>query len=57
MTAVVRGTHPVANGETVHLRLPAQHCYLFDAEGKAVPRRLDAETQALITNEKGKRVA
>ena len=56
-TAVVRGTHPVANGETVHLRLPAQHCYLFDAEGRAVRRRLDAETQALIVNEKGKRVA
>ena len=57
MTAVVRGTHPVANGETVHLRLPAQHCYLFDAEGRAVRRRLDAETEALIVNEKGKRVA
>ena len=56
-TAVVRGTHPVANGETVHLRLPAQHCYLFDAEGQAVRRRLDAETEALIVNEKGKRVA
>ena len=56
-TAVVRGTHPVANGETVHLRLPAQHCYLFDAEGRAVRRRLDAETEALIVNEKGKRVA
>jgi multiple sugar transport system ATP-binding protein len=57
MTAVVRGTHPVANGETVHLRLAAQHCYLFDAEGGAVSRRLDAETQALINHEKGKRVA
>ncbi len=57
MTAVVRGTHPVANGETVHLRLPAPHCYLFDAEGRAVRRRLDAETEALIVNEKGKRVA
>ncbi|MGV1792079.1 sn-glycerol-3-phosphate ABC transporter ATP-binding protein UgpC [Rhizobium lusitanum] len=57
MTAVVRGTHPVANGETVHLRLPPQHCYLFDAEGSAVRRRLDAETQALIHHEKGKRVA
>jgi multiple sugar transport system ATP-binding protein len=56
-TAVVRGTHPVANGETVHLRLPAEHCYLFDAEGQAVHRHLDAETQSLITNEKGKRVA
>jgi multiple sugar transport system ATP-binding protein len=57
MTAVVRGTHPVANGEMVHLRLPPQHCYLFDAEGNAVRRRLDAETQALIHHEKGKRVA
>ncbi len=57
MTAVVRGTHPVANGETVHLCLPPQHCYLFDAEGRAVHRRLDAETEALIVNEKGKRVA
>ena len=57
MTAVVRGTHPVANGETVHLCLPPQHCYLFDAEGRAVRRRLDAETEALIANEKGKRVA
>ena len=56
MTAVVRGTHPVANGETVHLRLAAQHCYLFDAEGNAMRRRLDAETQALIDHEKGKRV-
>jgi len=57
MTAVVRGTHPVANGEAVHLRLPPQHCYLFDAEGNAVRRRLDAETQALVDHEKGKRVA
>jgi multiple sugar transport system ATP-binding protein len=53
MTAVVRGTHPVANGETVHLCLPPQHCYLFDAEGRAVHRRLDAETEALIVKEKG----
>ncbi|MDQ0322776.1 multiple sugar transport system ATP-binding protein [Pararhizobium capsulatum DSM 1112] len=57
MTAVVRGTHPVANGQAIHLRLPPQHCYLFDAEGQAVRRVLDAETQSLITNEKGKRVA
>ncbi len=57
ITAVVRGTHPVANGEMVHLRLPPQHCYLFDAEGNAVRRRLDAETQALVDHEKGKRVA
>ena len=57
ITAVVRGTHPVVNGEAVHLRLPPQHCYLFDADGKAVRRHLDAETQALIHHEKGKRVA
>lgn len=57
MTAVVRGTHPVANGEAVYLRLPPQHCYLFDAEGNAVRRRLDVETQALVNHEKGKRVA
>ncbi|WP_077963081.1 ABC transporter ATP-binding protein [Ensifer adhaerens] len=57
MTAVVRGTHPVSARERVHLRLAAEHCHLFDGDGQAVVRRLDAETQALINQEKAKRVA
>ncbi|MNY34601.1 maltose/maltodextrin transporter ATP-binding protein [compost metagenome] len=57
MTAVVRGTHPVANRERIHLRIPAEHCHLFDADGKAIARALDPETQALINQEKSKRVA
>ncbi|MBD9487379.1 ABC transporter ATP-binding protein [Ensifer sp. ENS11] len=57
MTAVVRGTHPVANRERIHLRIPAEHCHLFDADGKAIARALDPETQMLINQEKSKRVA
>ncbi|WFU50540.1 ABC transporter ATP-binding protein [Sinorhizobium terangae] len=54
LTAVVRGTHPVSTRERVHTRIPSEHCHLFDADGNAVARRLDAETQALINQEKGR---
>ncbi|MDX0635762.1 sn-glycerol-3-phosphate ABC transporter ATP-binding protein UgpC [Sinorhizobium medicae] len=54
LTAVVRGTHPVASRERVHLRLSSEHCHLFDAEGCAIERQLDRETQALIDHEKAK---
>jgi multiple sugar transport system ATP-binding protein len=54
LTAVVRGTHPVASRDQVHLRLPPEHCHLFDAEGTAIARRLDPETKALIDNEKAR---
>ncbi len=55
--AVVRGTHPVRAGETVHLKLSPQHCHVFDAAGQALPRQLDAETEALINQRKGRLVA
>lgn len=48
LIAVVRGTHPVANRETVGIRIPPSHCHLFGPDGEAVERRLDEETQALI---------
>ncbi|MGN7737023.1 sn-glycerol-3-phosphate ABC transporter ATP-binding protein UgpC [Rhizobiales bacterium] len=57
MTAVVRGTHPVSNRERIYLRIPAEHCHLFDVDGKAIARALDPETQMLINQEKSKRVA
>ncbi|NRP72569.1 Maltose/maltodextrin import ATP-binding protein MalK [Ensifer psoraleae] len=54
LTAVVRGTHPVSTRERVHIRIPSEHCHLFDADGKAIERPLDAETRALIKQEKGR---
>ncbi len=48
LTVVTRGTHPVNMGERVHLRFPAEHCHLFNPEGKAYPRQLDGETRSLI---------
>ncbi len=57
MTAVVRGTHPVSNRERIYLRIPAEHCHLFDVDGQAIARALDPETQMLINQEKSKRVA
>ncbi len=51
-TIITRGTHPVASGERVHLNFPAQHCHIFNAEGEALPRALDAETRSLIDRQK-----
>ncbi len=57
LLANVRGTHPVRVGEVVHLALPGAHIHVFDAEGQALPRRLDPETEALINQHRGRRVA
>lgn len=50
--AIARGTHPAATGDRVYLKFPAQHCHIFNGEGQAYPRELDAETRSLIDRQK-----
>ncbi|WP_299346543.1 ABC transporter ATP-binding protein [uncultured Maritalea sp.] len=56
-TVITRGTHPVVANDRVHLRFPAQHCHIFNPEGEAIPRALDAETRSLIDRQKGSQQA
>lgn len=51
-TVIARGTHPAAVGDRVYLKFPAQHCHVFDDDGQAYPRQLDAETRSLIDRQK-----
>ena len=30
--------NPLVPGQTAHMALPASRCYLFDTEGRALPR-------------------
>ena len=57
LLANVRGTHPVRAGEAVHLALPGPHLHVFNAAGEALVRRLDPQTEALINQHRGRRVA
>jgi multiple sugar transport system ATP-binding protein len=56
-TAITRGTHPIANGERVHIKFPSEHCHIFDADGMAYPRALNGETRSLIEKQKSSCVA
>ena len=49
VVAIPDGTHPARVRDRVNLRIPAADAHVFDAEGHALPRRLDAATEALIS--------
>jgi len=53
VVATTAGTHPARTNDRVGLHLPPAHAHLFDADGVAVPRRLDPETEALLTHQAG----
>ncbi len=46
LTVRQEGDTPARPGETFGVALPPQHCHLFDAAGRAFPRRLVAGTEA-----------
>lgn len=49
VVVITDGTHPARARDAVHLRIPAADAHVFDAEGAALPRRLDDATEALIS--------
>lgn len=50
MVAITHGAHPARVHDIVHLRVSGADTHIFDAEGLAVPRQLEAETERLINN-------
>ena len=50
LVAIAHGTHPARMQDRVHLRIPGHAAHVFDADGKALPRLLDAATEALISD-------
>jgi len=53
VVVITDGTHPSRARDKVHLRIPSGDAHVFDAEGRALPRRLDAATEALISEPDG----
>jgi len=53
MVAITQGTHSARARDRVHLRIPAADAHVFDAGGQALPRRLDAATEALFSEPSG----
>ncbi|MBL9051689.1 MAG: sn-glycerol-3-phosphate ABC transporter ATP-binding protein UgpC [Tabrizicola sp.] len=53
VVVITDGTHPARARDKVQLRIPPSDAHVFDAEGKALPRRLDAATEALISEPDG----
>ena len=50
VVAITGGTHRARARDRVQLRIPPEDAHVFDAEGRALPRRLDPATEALITD-------
>ncbi len=53
VVVITDGTHPARAGDQVKLRIPPADAHVFDADGIALPRRLDAATEALISEPEG----
>lgn len=49
VVVITDGTHPARVRDRVNLRIPAADVHVFDALGIALPRQLDAATEALIS--------
>lgn len=49
VVAIAQGTHAARVHDRISLRIPAADAHVFDAGGLALPRRLDAATEALIS--------
>ncbi|MCX8509525.1 MAG: ABC transporter ATP-binding protein [Rhodobacteraceae bacterium] len=48
LVAITDGTHPARVHDRVGLSMPSDAAHVFDADGLALPRQLDAETERLI---------
>ena len=48
LVAITDGTHPARAHDLVGLRIPASDAHVFDADGLAVERKLDPETERLL---------
>ncbi|MFO1176069.1 MAG: sn-glycerol-3-phosphate ABC transporter ATP-binding protein UgpC [Paracoccaceae bacterium] len=48
LVAITGGTHPARAHDRVGLRIPAADAHVFDADGQALPRALDPETERLL---------
>ena len=53
VVVITDGTHPARARDTVRLRIPPADAHVFDADGRALPPKLDAATEALITETEG----
>jgi multiple sugar transport system ATP-binding protein len=53
VVAITDGTHPARARDRVQLRIAPADAHVFDAGGIALPRKLDAATEALITEPDG----
>jgi len=53
VVVITDGTHPARARDTVRLRIPPADAHVFDSNGQALPRKLDAATEALITETTG----
>jgi multiple sugar transport system ATP-binding protein len=53
IVAITDGTHPARARDRVQLRIPPGDAHVFDADGIALPRWLDAATERLITDTNG----
>ena len=49
VVAITDGSHPARKGDRISLRISATDAHVFDAEGVALPRRVDPATEALIS--------
>lgn len=48
LVVITDGTHPARAHDRVGLTIPSDAAHVFDADGLALPRQLDAETERLI---------
>jgi multiple sugar transport system ATP-binding protein len=53
VVVITDGTHPARARDKVRLRIPPADAHVFGADGRALPRKLDAATAALITETEG----
>jgi multiple sugar transport system ATP-binding protein len=53
VVVITDGTHPARARDKVQLCIPPADAHVFDATGQALPRKLDAATEALITEPEG----
>ncbi len=53
VVVITDGAHPARAREQVNLRIPPADTHVFDADGMALPRRLNPTTEALISEPEG----
>ncbi len=53
VVVITDGTHPARARDQVRLRISPADTHVFDADGRALPRKLDPATEALISEPQG----